>query len=165
METEPQREPLAEIPLLGGQLTPGIVCVGNTVRRPAKRNAAFVHDLLLFLEDQGFPFAPRFFGRDEQGRDILSYLDGAIWPDSGSKLPDALLEQAARPEGCCPSRTGTTQYHFSGWAPPRSRCRFGTRRLTDGKIGDHFFSLCVDVLALAWLELARLVLLHQVHQA
>ena len=88
METEPQREPLAEIPLLGGQLTPGIVCVGNTVRRPAKRNAAFVHDLLLFLEDQGFPFAPRFFGRDEQGRDILSYLDGAIWPDSGSKLPD-----------------------------------------------------------------------------
>jgi len=59
---------LAEIPLLGGQLTPGIVRVGNTVRRPAKGNAAFVHDLLLFLEDQGFPFAPRFFGRDEQGR-------------------------------------------------------------------------------------------------
>ncbi len=96
MEIEPQREPLAEIPLSGGQLTPGIVRVGNTVRRPAKGNAAFVHDLLLFLEDQGFPFAPRFFGRDEQGRDILSYLDGAIWPDSGSKLPDALLEQAAR---------------------------------------------------------------------
>ena len=96
MEIEPQREPLTEIPLSGGQLTPGIVRVGNTVRRPAKGNAAFVHDLLLFLEDQGFPFAPRFFGRDEQGRDILSYLDGAIWPDSGSKLPDALLEQAAR---------------------------------------------------------------------
>ena len=70
--------------------------VGNTVRRPAKGNASFVHDLLLFLEDQGFPFAPRFFGRDEQGRDILRYLEGAIWPDSGSKLPDALLEQAAR---------------------------------------------------------------------
>jgi Ser/Thr protein kinase RdoA (MazF antagonist) len=87
---------LAEIPLLGGQLPPGIVRVGNTVRRPPRGNAAFVHDLLLFLEDQGFPFAPRFFGRDEQGRDILSYLDGAIWLDSGSKLPDALLEQAAR---------------------------------------------------------------------
>ena len=38
-------------------------------------------------------------------------------------------------------------------------------RLTDGKIGDHFFLLCGDVLALAWLELAHLVLLHQVHQA
>jgi Phosphotransferase enzyme family len=96
METEPQREPLAEIPLLGGQLTPGIVRVGNTVRRPAKGNAAFVHDLLLFLEDQGFPFAPRFFGRDEQGRDILSYLEGETWPDSGSGLSDDLLEQAAR---------------------------------------------------------------------
>ena len=96
METEPQRETLAEIPLLGGQLTPGIVRVGNTVRRPAKGNAAFVHDLLLFLEDQGFPFAPRFFGRDEQGRDILSYLEGETWPGSGSRLSDGLLEQADR---------------------------------------------------------------------
>jgi hypothetical protein len=100
METESQREPLAEISLSGGRLTPGIVRVGNTVRRPAKGLAAFVHDLLLFLEDQGFPFAPRFLGMDEQGRDILSYLDGAIWPDSGSKLPDALLEQAARAIRC-----------------------------------------------------------------
>ena len=50
METEPQREPLAEIPLLGGQLTPGIVRVGNIVRRPPKGNVAFVHDLLLFLD-------------------------------------------------------------------------------------------------------------------
>jgi Phosphotransferase enzyme family len=96
MEIGPQREPLSEIPLSGGRLTPGIVRVGNTVRRPPKGNAAFVHDLLLFLEDQGFPFAPRFFGMDEQGRDILSYLDGEIWPDSGSGLSDDLLVQAAR---------------------------------------------------------------------
>lgn len=96
METEPQREPLAEIPLLGGQLTPGIARVGNTVRRLPKGNDAFVHDLLVFLEDQGFPFAPRFLGMDEQGREILSYLEGEIWPDSGSGLSDDLLEQAAR---------------------------------------------------------------------
>lgn len=96
METEPQREPLAEIPLLGGQLTPGIARVGNTVRRLPKGNVAFVHDLLVFLEDQGFPFAPRFLGMDEQGREILSYLEGEIWPDSGSGLSDDLLEQAAR---------------------------------------------------------------------
>lgn len=96
METEPPREPLAEIPLPGGRLTPGIMRVGNTVRRPAKSNAAFVHDLLLFLEDQGFPFAPRFFGRDEQGRDILSYLEGETWPDSSSGLSDDLLMLAAR---------------------------------------------------------------------
>jgi len=96
METESQRETLAEIPLSGGRLTPGIVRIGNTVHRPAKGNAAFVHDLLLFLEDQDFPFAPRFLGRDEQGRDILSYLEGENWPESGSGLSDDLLVQAAR---------------------------------------------------------------------
>jgi hypothetical protein len=96
METEPQEGSKAVIPLSGGRLTPGIVRVGNAVRRPAKGNAAFVHDLLLFLEDQSFPFAPRFFGRDGQGRDILSYLEGETWPGSGSGLSDDLLEQAAR---------------------------------------------------------------------
>ena len=91
----PQREPLQEMPLLGGQLTPGIVRVGNTVRRHPKDNAAFVHDLLLFLEDQGFGFAPRFLGMDEQGRDIYSYLEGQSWLSSGSGLSDDLLMQAA----------------------------------------------------------------------
>jgi hypothetical protein len=95
METEPQREPLAEIPLSGGRLTSGIVRVGNTVRRPAKDNAEFVHDLLLWLEEQGFPFTPRFLGVDEQGRDILTYLSGQTWPDSGSRLSDDLLVQVA----------------------------------------------------------------------
>ncbi len=96
METEPQRESQEELPLSGGRLTPGIVRVGNTVRRPPKDNAAFVHDLLLFLENQGFLFAPRFLGMDSRGREILSYLEGETWPDSGSSLPDDVLEQAAR---------------------------------------------------------------------
>ncbi len=96
METELPREPLAEIPLLGGRLTPGIVRVGNTVRRPAKGHAAFVHELLLFLEQQDFPFAPRFFGIDEQGRDVFSYLEGQTWSDSGAGLSDDLLVQAAQ---------------------------------------------------------------------
>lgn len=96
METESQRESQEELPLSGGRLTPGIVRVGNTVRRPPKDNAAFVHDLLLFLEDQNFLFAPRFLGMDSRGREILSYLEGETWPDSGSTLPDDVLEQAAR---------------------------------------------------------------------
>lgn len=96
METEPQREALEEIPLLGGQLTTGIVRVGETVRRPPKSNAAFVHTLLLWLESQGFGYAPRFLGVDEQGREILSYLEGHVWSGSGSTLPDDLLVQAAQ---------------------------------------------------------------------
>jgi hypothetical protein len=85
-----------EIPLLGGRLTPGIVRVGNTVHRPPKSNAAYVHELLLYLEEQGFGFAPRFLGLDEQGREILSYLDGHTFQGSGSALPDDLLVQAAK---------------------------------------------------------------------
>ncbi|HEU5381510.1 MAG TPA: phosphotransferase [Ktedonobacteraceae bacterium] len=96
METEPQRESQEELPLSGGRLTPGIVRVGNTVRRSPKGNAAFVHDLLLFLENQDFLFAPRFLGIDSRGRETLSYLEGETWSDSGSSLPDDLLEQAAR---------------------------------------------------------------------
>lgn len=101
LNKEPERtaretETLEEIPLLGGQLTPGIVRVGNTVRRPPKGNATFVHDLLQFLEDQGFPFAPRFFGIDKQGREILSYLEGQTGPESCSGLSDDLLKQAAK---------------------------------------------------------------------
>jgi Phosphotransferase enzyme family len=96
MDTEPQREPLSETPLLGGRLTPGIVRVGNTVRRPPKGNATFVHDLLLWLEDHGFRCAPRYLGMDEQGREILRYLEGQTWPDSGSELSDDLLVQATR---------------------------------------------------------------------
>lgn len=93
---ETQEDAFEEIPLSGGRLTPGIVRVGDTVRRPPKSNAAFVHDLLLWLDGQSFHFAPRFLGVDEQGRDILSYLEGHAWSDSGSTLPDDLLVQAAR---------------------------------------------------------------------
>lgn len=96
MEHETPREPLPELPLLGGQITPGIVQVGKTVRRPPKNNADFVHQLLLWLEQQGFDFAPRFLGVDEQGRDMLTYLEGQTWPDSGATLPDELLVQAAQ---------------------------------------------------------------------
>ena len=96
MEKETQGESFQEIPLPGGRLTPGIVWVGETVRRQPKGNAPFVHDLLLFLENQSFRFAPRFLGMDEHGREILSYLEGHTWPGSGSDLSDDLLLQAAR---------------------------------------------------------------------
>ena len=96
MEQDTHKESFQEIPLHGGRLTPGIVRVGDTVHRLPKGNAAFVHDLLLFLEAQGFRYAPRFLGMDEQGREILSYLEGETTPGSGSSLSDDLLAQAAR---------------------------------------------------------------------
>jgi Ser/Thr protein kinase RdoA (MazF antagonist) len=40
-----------------------------------------VHALLRHLEAAGFDGAPRVFGRDEGGREILEFLDGAVpWP-------------------------------------------------------------------------------------
>ena len=84
-----------EIPLTGGQVTHGIVRIGATVRRPQKGNSPFVHELLLFLERQGFHEAPKFLGIDEQGREILSYIAGHTLPGSGYKLPDELLVRTA----------------------------------------------------------------------
>ena len=62
-----------EIPLEGGRITPGVVRVGETVRRPRNPNSEFVHEVLLHLESVGFDAAPRFLGIDEQGREILSF--------------------------------------------------------------------------------------------
>src|SRR5262249_31065330 len=57
-----------EVPLLGGMSTPGVVRLGDTVRRPLKADAEYVHDLLLYLERCGFDGAPRYLGVDERGR-------------------------------------------------------------------------------------------------
>ena len=66
-----------EIPLVGGQSTPGVVRLGNTVRRPLSAGWEFRHELLRQLEAHGFTQAPRLLGIDDQGREILSFLEGA----------------------------------------------------------------------------------------
>lgn len=74
--TEDPSEP--EIPLLGGDVTEGVVRVGTTVRRPMGRNAAFVHALLRHLEQVGFEGAPRFLGVDSAGREVLTFVEGEV---------------------------------------------------------------------------------------
>ncbi|TDD26992.1 aminoglycoside phosphotransferase family protein [Kribbella turkmenica] len=61
--------------LTGGRLTKGVVRVGDTVRRPA---SPFTGDLLKLLEERGLHIVPRHLGQDEEGRDILTYLDGWV---------------------------------------------------------------------------------------
>jgi Ser/Thr protein kinase RdoA (MazF antagonist) len=41
-------------------------------------NASFVHRLLDFLEERGFPASPRFLGIDQQQREVLSYVHGHV---------------------------------------------------------------------------------------
>ena len=68
----------AEIPLAGGDVTEGLVRVGNTVRRPAGPHSPLVRALLAHLESAGFEGAPRFLGIDSSGREVLSYIDGEV---------------------------------------------------------------------------------------
>ena len=62
-----------EIRLQGGDMNP-VVRVGDTVRRP--REPDHVRELLVWYERVGFEGAPRFLGDDEQGREILSFVEG-----------------------------------------------------------------------------------------
>jgi len=68
----------AEIPLSGGDVTEGVVRVGDTVRRPVGPHSPLVHALLAHLESAGFEGAPRFLGIDGSGREVLSYIDGEV---------------------------------------------------------------------------------------
>ncbi len=68
---------MAEIELPGGFVNV-VVRVGDTVRRTRPPNAAFVERLLTHLDTEGWPGAPTFLGVDEQGRQILSYVDGHV---------------------------------------------------------------------------------------
>jgi hypothetical protein len=54
------------------------VRVGDTVRRQAGGSAAAVRELLLHLEALGFDGAPRHLGFDEQGREVLSWIEGDV---------------------------------------------------------------------------------------
>ena len=68
----------AEIPLAGGDVTEGVVRVGDTVRRPVGPHSPLVHALLTHLESVGFAGAPRFLGVDRAGREVLSYVEGEV---------------------------------------------------------------------------------------
>ena len=85
-----------EVPLRGGRSTPGVVRVGDTVRRPLKPDAAHIHRLLAHLERAGFDGAPRFLGLDAQGRAILSHIDGVAPPHNGFRLSVAAVRAGAR---------------------------------------------------------------------
>ena len=88
-----------ELPLSGGNVTAGVVRVGDTVRRPAGPWTPAVHALLRHLEDKGFAGAPRALGIDAAGREMLTFAEGAAaWPWAAFRplmTDDALLRVAA----------------------------------------------------------------------
>jgi hypothetical protein len=87
---------MIEVPLRGGRITPGVVRVADTVRRPTNANSAFVHRLLLHLERVGFEAAPRFLGIDLQGREILSFREGTVPENLRPDYSDEVLTATGR---------------------------------------------------------------------
>jgi hypothetical protein len=90
---------VAEERLEGGNIG-GAVRVGDTVRRTAGPWTPAVHALLAHLAGKGFTGAPRPLGFDDQGREVLTFLDGET---IGNRKPrpawvhaDDTLDQVAR---------------------------------------------------------------------
>lgn len=63
---------------LPGGFVNAVVRVGDTVRRPASARTNFVADLLRLLEAGGWSGAPRYLGVDDEGREVLGYVDGHV---------------------------------------------------------------------------------------
>ena len=91
-----------EVPLPAGDVTAGVVRVGDTVRRPHQSTSEAVQAYLGYLESAGFEAAPRYLGRDEHGRDVLTYVAGDVsgapvdaWAQADDLLPSvaALLRR------------------------------------------------------------------------
>jgi len=88
MEKEASRHE-EEHPLAGGNITGGVVRVGDTVRRPQGDAAEGIHALLRHLEKHQVLGVSRLLGVDEQGREMLSYHPGVtIWPHRADLLGD-----------------------------------------------------------------------------
>jgi hypothetical protein len=87
-----------EIPLDGGNMSGGVVRMGDTVRRPAGPWTPAVHALLTHLHAAGFRGAPRPLGIDEHGREILTFIPGTVpWPGHFRLLDgDSQLRRVAR---------------------------------------------------------------------
>jgi phosphotransferase family enzyme len=87
-----------EIDLPAGDVTEGVVRVGDTVRRPHQPQSFAVAAYLDHLERVGFDASPRYLGRDAAGRDVLTFMAGDVAgdPPEAWALTDALLASVAR---------------------------------------------------------------------
>jgi hypothetical protein len=68
--------------------------VGDTVRRAVGPQTPAVHALLRHLEAVGFEGAPRVLGFDEEGREVLTYVEGE--PGWHGPYDDQTLAETAR---------------------------------------------------------------------
>lgn len=112
-----------EIILTGGRSTESVVRIGDFVHRSMGPKATFVHELLQHVEQQQFPYAPRFTGIDAQGREILSYIEGEVLHGhlfSEAQLREAMLllrefHDAASTSRLCGENETICHHDFAPW--------------------------------------------------
>jgi hypothetical protein len=87
-----------EVELPAGDVTVGVVRIGDTVRRPRQESSGRVAAYLRHLESAGFEGSPRYLGRDSKGRDVLTFLPGDVpgTPIESWAAADAVLPGVAR---------------------------------------------------------------------
>jgi phosphotransferase family enzyme len=116
-----------EIPLPKGDVTEGVVRVGDTVRRPRQAQSPFVAAYLGHLERQGFDGAPRFLGVDDRGRDVLDFVPGDV--PGAPPEPWACTDAAVAAVGRLLRRLHDAS---AGWVPPPELDWFNRRRPVEG---------------------------------
>src|SRR5437868_4972842 len=102
-----------EILLPAGDVTEGVVRIGETVRRPHQHTSEGVAAYLRHLEAAGFDGAPRYLGQDAQGRDVLTFIDGDVPGDPVE--PWAAQDELLPSVGALLRRLHDAS---EGWRPP-----------------------------------------------
>lgn len=115
-------------PLAGGA-TGGAVRIGQTVRRPTGPWTPVVHELLDHLRSTSL--APLPLGRDERGREVLTYLPGR------TIRPDEELLSDAQVASCAAALRRLHEAMRTFRPDGERRWRYGARELAPGEVVCH----------------------------
>jgi thiamine kinase-like enzyme len=112
-----------------------VMRVGDTVRRPAKPWSREVHRLLHHLRRRGFTLAPEPLGFDDEGRDVVRYLEGDTLATVNSRTSFIWSDEVLADVG-----KAFASYHraVSDFVPsPDARWQYRPRSLAPGEIICH----------------------------
>jgi hypothetical protein len=101
----------------GGANRGNVVRIGDRVHRPRRKGADAAESLLLHLESVGFAGSPRFLGHDDEGRQVLSFIEGEVHVDQRPPWVDD-DDANARVLGRIATLTRDLHEATAGFVPP-----------------------------------------------
>ena len=78
--------------LNGGRSTKGVMLKDDIVYRPHKETSTFANSVLQFFERKNIPYAQRFLGVDDVGRDMFAYIRGYVPTEIGETTIEQLCK-------------------------------------------------------------------------